>query len=169
MSQHGTSEGKKVLVLGLGNTILTDDGVGIYVMREIQKTLQHRNLFFQEASLAGLRLLDILAGYDAVVIIDSIKVQGGQPGDIFELDPDSLRSTTRLTSVHDVNLATALELGKQMGIPMPRTVKIYAIQAEDTDTFGERCTPKVEAAIFRAAQLIADQIIPLVRSMQRNA
>ncbi len=67
----------KTLVLGLGNDILCDDGAGLYVARELKKTLANRKDFsVAEASLAGLGLLDLLAGYDKAIVIDAIQTRG---------------------------------------------------------------------------------------------
>jgi hydrogenase maturation protease len=53
----------KTLVLGLGNDILSDDGVGIYVARELKKIIHSQDITVAEASLAGIGLLDMLAGW----------------------------------------------------------------------------------------------------------
>lgn len=149
----------KTLVLGLGNTILTDDGVGIYVARQLAAEISDPQVDVVEASLAGFNLLDLVVGYDRLIIVDSVVagvVPGGtgdapaadiQAGEVMELDPESLRSTLRLSSIHDLNLATALEFGRQMGLHMPHDIRIFVIAARDTTTFGETCTPEVAAAI----------------------
>ena len=69
-----------ILVLGLGNTILTDDGVGIYVAREIKKKLTYGDVTIQEASLGGLELLDVMTGFKRVILIDAMVIGSGEIG-----------------------------------------------------------------------------------------
>ncbi|KXS45348.1 MULTISPECIES: hydrogenase maturation protease [unclassified Candidatus Frackibacter] len=145
----------KTIILGMGNTIVSDDGVGLYVVRELEARINKENIDFQESSLAGFRLLDLLSGYDRVIVVDSIKTSKVEPGQVYKLDVDSLKSTFRLASAHDINFATALEFGEMMEMKMPDQIDIYAIEVVDNQTFHEGCTPKVEAAIPR----IVDEII----------
>ncbi len=148
----------KLLILGLGNTIVSDDGVGIYVGRQVKDLLAGPGVDFIEASLAGLQLLDYVCGYECLVIIDAIQTQGGVPGSLYYLTIESLRWTVRLASIHDVNLATALEFGRQMGMDVPDRVDIYAIEALDLKTFSESCTPQVAAAIPVLAERIVSDL-----------
>jgi hydrogenase maturation protease len=142
------------LVLGLGNPILRDDGVGIKVAREIGRRLISSSIDVREASVAGLGLLELIQGYTKVVLIDSIQIKGGVPGEIFLLDLNDLKHTIRLSSPHDVNFATAMELGKRLGLNLPQDIRIYAVQVEDISTFGENCSPSVERAISGIAEKI---------------
>ena len=142
------------LVLGLGNPILRDDGVGIKVAREIGRRLISSSIDVREASVAGLGLLELIQGYTKVVLIDSIQIKGGVPGEILLLDLNDLKHTIRLSSPHDVNFATAMELGKRLGLNLPQDIRIYAIQVEDISTFGENCSPSVERAISGIAEKI---------------
>lgn len=144
----------KTLILGLGNPILRDDGVGIKVAKEIGRRLDSSSIDVKEASIAGLDLLELIQGYTKVVLIDSIQIKGGMPGEIFPLDLNGLRSTIRLSSPHDVNFATALELGKKLGLNLPQEIRIYAIQVEDISTFDENCSPSIEKAICGIAEKI---------------
>ena len=144
----------KTLILGLGNPILRDDGVGIKVAKEIGRRLISSSIEVKEASIAGLDLLELIQGYTKVVLIDSIQVKGRMPGEILPLDLNDLRPTIRLSSPHDVNFATALELGKKLGLNLPQEIRIYAIQVEDISTFDENCSPSVEKAISGIAEKI---------------
>ncbi len=144
----------KTLILGLGNPILRDDGVGIRIMKEIGRRVDSSSIEVMEASIAGLEVLELIQGYTKVVLIDSIQIEGETPGEIFLLDLNDLRTTIRLSSPHDVNLATAMELGKKLGFNLPQEIKIYAIQAEDVSTFDEDCSASIEKAIPHIAEEI---------------
>ncbi len=147
----------KTLLLGLGNPILRDDGVGIKVAREVDRRVDSSWIEVTEACTAGLDLLELIQGYTKVVLIDSIQVKGRRPGEIFLLDLNDLKTTIRLTSPHDVNLATAMELGRKLGLPLPQEIKIYAIQVEDMFTFDEDCSPTVKRAISEIAEKIIQE------------
>ena len=148
----------KTLILGLGNPILSDDGVGPAVARELEGRIDPRVATVTEASLGGLNLLDLLVGYERVIIIDAIKTEDGKPGQIYRLDPAALITTRYAASPHDVNLATALELGKKLGLAMPQKIDIFAIEVSDTENFSEECTPAVAAAIPTCAAMVLREL-----------
>jgi hydrogenase maturation protease len=151
----------KVLVLGLGNPILTDDGVGIYVARAVAQRCSRSDITFAEASVGGLRLLEIIAGYERVIIVDAIRTTGGQPGDLYRLHPSDLHISLHVGSTHDLSLVGALALGRGLNIPLAQdeAITIWAVEVEDVTTFGETCTPRVQAAIPRVAQMVHHEVI----------
>jgi hydrogenase maturation protease len=146
----------KTLILGLGNPILTDDGVGIHVVRAVAARCHVDGLAFAEASIGGLRLLDNIAGYERVIMVDAIQTRDGKPGDIYRLHPNGLRASLHSGSTHDISLAGALALGRSMGMTLPddESIFIITIEVEDVLTFGETCTPVVAAAIPRAVEAV---------------
>jgi hydrogenase maturation protease len=147
----------KTIVLGLGNTILSDDGVGIYAARALKDDLADC-ADVVEAELAGFDLVELLAGYERAVIIDAIELDGETPGTVFRLAPDDLRITPRLASFHDIDIVTALALGERLELEMPSEVVIYAVQVEDALTIGEGCLPAVESVIPALTSEIAAQL-----------
>lgn len=148
----------KTVVLGLGNPILTDDGVGIKVVRALRPLLDNPNVILGESSLGGLGLLNVLSGYDRAIIIDAIQTRGGTPGDVYRLKPSDLAPCLHLSCAHDVDFATALELGRLMGIQLPEEMSIVAIEVRDMTTFSEECTPSVRAAIGVAAEMVLSEL-----------
>ena len=150
----------KTLVVGLGNPILTDDGVGIYIVREVAARCQQDHVAFAEASVGGLRLLDHLRGYERVIMVDAILTRDDEPGDIHRLHPGDLRASLHSGSTHDLSLPGALALGRGMGMGLPGDddIIIIAIAVEDVWTFGESCTPAVAAAIPRAAEMVLTEL-----------
>jgi hydrogenase maturation protease len=137
----------KTLVVGLGNSILCDDGVGIRVACEIATRIPTPDVDVIDTSTAGLDFIDMLADYDRAIIIDAINTHSGKPGEIYRLGTGVLNDTMHATSPHDINFASALELGKQLGLKMPSEIVVYAIEVADVITFSEICTPAVERAI----------------------
>jgi len=143
------------LVLGMGNPILSDDGVGLYVAERLQAGPMPDGVEVRQSEVAGLRLLELVKGYDKVVIIDAL-CSGRRPGDIVRYGADEFKGGHRYGSAHSIGLHTALELGRQMGMPMPDDVTVFAVEAEDIETFGEEFSAPVAAA--------AEEVVDLVRA-----
>jgi hydrogenase maturation protease len=153
----------KTILIGLGNPILTDDGVGVKVAYEVEARLGDQrpaNLTVTEASVGGLELMELLEGYDRAIIVDAIQTQNGhQPGTIFTLDLDDLREispTQHSASVHDTSLVTALEAGKQLGMKLPEEIIIFAVEVTNILDFSEHPTPPVAAAIPKVTEMVLD-------------
>lgn len=144
----------KTIVLGIGNTLRTDDGFGIYVVRELQKQNLPNNITCVETETGGFNLIDHLQGYDKAIIIDVIMSSKNNPGEILELSMDDIGKSEKLCQVHEIDLPTALSLGKKLGLKMPDDIKIYACVAKDIYTINEKCTESVNKAINNAVELI---------------
>ena len=142
-------EPPKTLVLGMGNPILSDDAIGCRLVADLRRALPPGPGldFVAECSVGGLNLIDVLAGYARVVVVDAVRTTGGRPGDWFEFTAADLRGTRHLSSVHDVNFATALELGRRLGRVLPRDedVHVIAVEIAAAATFGEELTPPLAA------------------------
>ena len=148
---------KKTIIIGLGNTILSDDGAGIYVAREIRKRCGTTPyITVVEASLGGIGLLDLMAGYQKVIIVDSIRTEHGSPGDIYRINVEDLGDPSYPTGPHFLDVRTAVELGSKFGYIMPEIIDIYAVEIRDNTTFSETLTPGVEKAIPELAGLIIE-------------
>ena len=152
----------KTLVLGIGNPILGDDGVGFHV---IQGLLQHvgngtANIDIREASIGGLSVLDVIVGYDKVVLVDAIKTDCGKAGQVYKLRPEDFTSTVHLTtSAHDTNLATAIKIGNEFAREqMPKEIVIFAIEVEEVTKFTEDMTEKVRKAVPEVVNLVLWEI-----------
>jgi len=143
------------LVLGVGNPILTDDGVGIRIARKLKE--EAPELEVTETSEVGITLLDLVVGYDRLIIIDSIKTKKGKPGELYALTLEHLKPSIEFSSSHGIGIATVLELGQRLGYRMPRCVSIYAVEIKDNTTFGEECTEEVEERIPFIAQRILEE------------
>ena len=147
----------KTLVLGLGNPILSDDGIGPKIAGELEGRVG-KNVTVMETSMAGLNLLDLLVGYDRAIIVDAIQTPGGRVGDIYRFDLEALQTTRHAASTHDVNLTTALELGKRLGMDVPGKIDILAIEVADVSNFSEECTPAVAEAVPVCVEMIVEEL-----------
>lgn len=107
--------------------------------------------------------MEMMVGYDRVILVDAIQTRNGQPGVVYRLtleDITSVMPTQHSASTHDMNLSTALEMGRRLGLALPETVEIFAIEAEDVVTFGETCTPAVTAAIPVVTEMVLRALAP---------
>lgn len=148
---------EKILVVGLGNPILGDDAVGLRVAQALKDRVAP-GIEVVEASIAGLDFLELLSGVDRAIIIDAIQTEGGRPGEIYRLEPGSFRATRHATTPHDVNFATALELGRRLSLPIPKSIVIFGIEACQVDTLSEECTPEVEEAVPRCVEMVIKEL-----------
>jgi hydrogenase maturation protease len=148
----------KTLVLGLGNPILSDDGVGIRVVHEVANQVRSSEITVSDTNVAGLGLLDSIVGYDKVIIIDAIQTERGQAGEIYRMGTEDFSQTKHFSSPHQINLATALELGKMLNLVMPKEISVLAVEAEDITSFSEECTPEVEKAIPEAVKMVLAEL-----------
>jgi hydrogenase maturation protease len=153
---------RPLLLLGLGNDILTDDAVGLFVVRELRPRLaSHPSIDIRETTEMGLALLDFITGYPKVVIVDSIQTGKAPPGFLHELDASALNQLTGRTP-HFVGVSETLALGRQLGLAMPEQVKIFAIEVEDPFTLGTAMTPALQLALPGIVQRIAAALQSLV-------
>jgi len=155
----------KTKVIGLGNPILTDDGVGVKVAMAVEQALPctgSDHVEVTEASAGGLRLMEMMIGYDRVILIDALtNGAAGNPGEVRRMtlaDLGKLSPTQHSACAHDTTLVTAMAAGRKMGLHLPEEVIIYAIDVENVTDFGELPTPAVAAAIPRATTAVLDEL-----------
>jgi hydrogenase maturation protease len=111
-----------------------------------------------ETSVAGLDFLDLLVGYDRAIIIDAIQTKEGKVGQIYRFEPEAFDATRHASTPHDVNFATALELGNRLGLDLPQRITIFAIEVQNVSSYSEECTPEVMAAIPSCVRMIAQEL-----------
>jgi hydrogenase maturation protease len=154
---------KKTLVLGLGNPILTDDGVGVLVAENVRAKLpEDTHIDITEVSVGGLTLMENMIGYDRVILIDAFQRLGeNSPGVVHRMSLEDLRSispTQHSASPHDASLVTAMETGQRMGLPLPDDVTIFAIEVENVMVFGDQPTPAVAAVIPQVTEAVLAEL-----------
>jgi hydrogenase maturation protease len=157
----------KTLILGLGNPLVSDDSVGLRVVKELATLLADRqDVEVGEDYWGGLRLMERMVGFDRAIVIDAI-VTGAEPGTILLLTPDDI-PTQRSSSAHDVNLPTALELGRRSELKLPQNqdILLVAVEAKDVINFSEQCTPAVAAAVPRVVQTVLQALAEMTDTAQ---
>jgi hydrogenase maturation protease len=142
----------KTLVIGVGNLLRCDDGVGIHVVNRLNEVASYIDTL--DVALGSIEILEAMKGRDRVFIVDAIQT-GGEPGTIYRVNLSGGEEPPRITHSHGVDLLTTLKLGDSL-FPgqMPREIVLLAVEAEDITTLSESCTSKVQAAIEKAIEII---------------
>jgi hydrogenase maturation protease len=142
------------VVLGVGNPVLGDDGVGLRVADHVRGLVAGRpGIEVRESERGGLDLVDLLDGFDVAVVVDAVLAPGVPAGSVRRLDLADAAATSHLHGAHGVDLAAAVELGRRLGARMPRDVWVVGVTVEDATTLREGLSPPVEAAVDPAARL----------------
>jgi hydrogenase maturation protease len=146
------------LVIGIGNSLAGDDGMGIRAIAQLRKTVSDQRVCFVESERAGLDLLDLLEGHPTALIIDAAWTGKKPPGTISSFSIRRPFAVETLPSLHTIGLCTVLVFGTTMGINLPEEVTVYTVEARDIETFHEGCTPEVEAAIQDLTDMIVTEL-----------
>ena len=133
---------------------MSDDAVGLKVSEAVEKLKMPGVDTLQEA-VGGLDIIPMLSGYRFAVIVDAIQTRMYEPGTVLIFDPESFDSTIADVPAHDVNLATAIRIGRELdNSVMPEIIKFIAIEVEDLQTVSEEMTSSVAAAVDPAKNAV---------------
>lgn len=151
----------KTIIVGLGNPLLGDDGVGWKVAQKVKQRLGDDSTLAVECySLSGLSLMEQLIGYERVILIDSLNTGQHEQGEVVTFTLDSLEDLTygHSASAHDASLKTALGVGRSMGerLPADKDIHVIAIEALHVYDFKEDLSPEVAASVPVAVQKVLD-------------
>jgi hydrogenase maturation protease len=146
-----------VLVLGLGNPLRGDDGIGPHVIEALNRRGLPEGATALDAGTGGLDLLQILEGWERAIIIDAADV-GREPGQFARFTPDEARfvGSEDATFLHNAGLAEVLALADAVGQPLPEMV-IFGVQPEKIG-WGEGLSEAVEAALPALVDAVLDEI-----------
>jgi hydrogenase maturation protease len=146
----------KTLVLGIGNPILGDDGVGFHIVEALQANPPADDVYFECVDASGFALLDYIVDYDRVVIVDAIMTVGGKPGTVYLLGLDNFRPSKHTISPHDTDLPTALKIGATMKLRIPGKIDIVAVEIPPVYEFSQELSAEVAEAVPEAAGMVRD-------------
>jgi hydrogenase maturation protease len=151
----------KTIIVGLGNPLLGDDGVGWKVAEEVKRHLvKYPDVVMECYSLSGLSLMEQLIGYQRVILIDSLNTGRHAQGEVVIFTLDMLEDLTygHSASAHDASLKTALAVGRSMGeqLPADKDIHVVAVEARHVYDFSEELSPEVAASVPVAVQKVFD-------------
>jgi hydrogenase maturation protease len=155
---------EKILVIGMGNPILGDDGVGWAVAREVGERIRAEggDVEVDYLSLGGLSLMERLIGCKKVILIDTLTTGKYPQGEVITFVLEDLVDLTsgHTTAAHDTSLKTALVTGRQLGADLPedRDIHVVAIESQHVYEIQEGLTPTAAAAVPLAVRKTLDLI-----------
>jgi hydrogenase maturation protease len=162
----------RILVAGVGNVLRGDDGFGVVTARQLMARNDiPENVTVIETGIGGMSLVqDLMAGYDALVLLDACH-RGGQPGQVYLLEPEVLEVAAMEPSVRrdffaDTHYATpsrALALVAAIG-SLPRIIRVIGCEAGEVDDYRLGLSPSVELATGRAVEMTIDVIKEIRKS-----
>lgn len=147
---------KPVLVLGIGNILLTDEGIGVRVIDRLQEIALPDNVEILDGGTAGVDLLDILADRQKVIIIDAVDA-GCTPGTVVCFGIDQLMPKDHPeVSLHELGIAETVFMTKQLGCA-PKEVTVYGIQPENINC-GLELSQTLQNAVEYVVELILTEL-----------
>jgi hydrogenase maturation protease len=149
---------KKTTVLGVGNLLLSDEGVGVHVVKRLMQMALPPGVGVIDGGVSGLGLVGVVAGTDRLIIIDAVK-GGGPPGSIYRFEIEDLAQypCTSQMSVHEIGVRDVLRLSGLVG-QAPKTT-IIGLEPKSME-MGMELTPEIQAKVPRVIELIFDELNP---------
>ncbi len=145
-----------VVVIGIGNVLHRDDGVGIHAVRRLRGSLP-QEVELVEGGVLGLDLLPYLEGKEKAVFIDAVDA-GEAPGAVFRFSPGQVprAGTPPPVSLHDLGLYDLVGAARLLG-QCPREMVVIAVQVKELGV-GSDLSPEVEAALSTVCRLVKEEL-----------
>jgi hydrogenase maturation protease len=152
----------RTLILGVGNDILTDDGIGSRLVIDLIKLINVPDVHFNTACCGGLEIVEYIKDFKRVIIVDAIRTQGGRPGAVYSFIPSDFRETSHLSNMHDVSFLTALELYDTLNLSLPDEIHIIAVEIAEDMKFSEEFTLQLEERYPEVLEKVHDIIKQII-------
>ena len=153
----------KTLILGMGNPILSDDGVGLALAEMFRNRVPEVDV--AASAMIGLSLFDLIMGYDAIFIIDAMTTKEGRIGEHKKIGEDDTCGTLHLFSSHGLNIFELMELGTQCGFDMPRLAAVYGVEIGREVAFDESLSPELSRKLPAIAEEIMADMTAILPSL----
>ena len=159
---HTTAGGRRaprspVLVLGVGNILLGDEGVGVRVIEKMQELELPDGVELLDGGTASIDILEYLKGREKVIIIDALRGGGDKPGTVYRFTPADIRVKRPVyTSLHQVGLLESLTMLDYTGESL-KDVTIYGIEVEKVGLSLD-VSPEITAVIPDLIELVLDDL-----------
>ncbi|MCK9423052.1 MAG: hydrogenase maturation protease [Bacteroidales bacterium] len=157
---------KSILIVGIGNDILTDDGIGPRLVNDLNKGRLPEGIIFRQAFLGGMELLDLIKDFDEVIFIDALKTGLNKPGTVHLFIPQDFEETLHLSNIHDIDFLTALELGKRTGMRLPFKIRIIAIEIIEDRVFSTDFSPQIRKCYPKILRKVQESIEMMLSEQQ---
>lgn len=142
---------KETLVLGVGNLLLKDEGVGIHVIRALESETLPPDVDLMDGGTGGLHLISWIQDYKRIIMVDAT-LDSHPPGTVRLIRPRYATDFPPLMSAHEIGLRDMIEAMIWME-KLPE-IQLIVISAEDISEVGMELTPVVEAAVPKVVEMI---------------
>ena len=153
-----TPKNSKPILIGVGNVLLSDEGVGIHIVRQLKKRDFSKLVEIHEIGTSSFELLNVIEGNSRVIIVDAVRMDE-KPGTVKEIDliiEDDISLLPQFTSLHQLDLISTLKMAKGV-IDLPKKIVLIGIEPASLDA-GIELSKLVEAAIPKAISEIIKSI-----------
>ena len=168
MTNPPSAEPGRIVILGVGNLLLTDEGVGpttIAYLEDRWRFPEHVELV--DGATAGLELMNVFGEAAHLVVVDTV-LGGAEPGAIYRFHPDQVPSGVRYrTSIHQITFLDAWTIARILG-PAPEVV-IIGVEPEDMSTPHVGLTPTIEARLPDIEEIVLGELVRLGVVPERRA
>jgi hydrogenase maturation protease len=147
---------KKIVILGVGNVLLSDEGVGVHVANELIKMELPDNVSVVEGGTDGFRLLNVITEADRLIVVDAVK-GGGEPGTIYRFDINDVRNSPSgfKTSVHQIGILEVIDLSGLIG-KTPHTT-VIGVEPKSLEMSLE-LSPEIKDKVPRVIELVLEDM-----------
>lgn len=145
----------KVLILGIGNTLMGDEGVGVSVVRELEKTALPQHIELLDGGTGGFLLLEPMQKAEKVILIDAA-IDGARAGTIRRLRPKFSTNYPKTLTAHDIGLKDLLDAFYLMGERQPE-VTLFAVSISDLQNMTTELSPELLPVVPQVAQMVLQE------------
>lgn len=145
------------MILGIGCTLLSDEGFGVQVVHEIERRYEFpENVELMDGGVLGVNLLGYISQTDHLIVVDAIRNKG-KPGDLYRLAGDQIPQRIRAkNSLHQVDFLEALTLCEALD-KVPETI-IIGVEPEDIETCSIELTPVTRSRVDVVIKMVLEEL-----------
>ena len=150
------SEGR-IVVLGIGNLLLKDEGVGVHLIQELEKETLPPNVELIDGGTSTLNVLPEIKGAKKIIVIDAMKA-GDEPGSIYRCQPkDLIPASDAPVSLHHIDFLQALKMAKLLGDDLEEQTVIYGVEPEEI-SWEIGLSPAIKKKMAKLKELVIEEI-----------
>jgi hydrogenase maturation protease len=148
---------KRTVIIGVGNLLLGDEGLGVHVVEELNEMNLPPNVEVFDGGTGGVSILNLMEGADKVIIVDAV-LGVGEPGQIYVVGIDKLlKGVVKFFSLHELDLLSALKIGKEMG-KLPPELVLVGVEPKNYEKYSMDLSPEVKAAVPKVIEVIMELV-----------
>lgn len=154
----------KILVLGIGNLLLTDDGVGVHAAQTLEQETWPENVTIMDGGTFTQDIFYLFEGYEHLLILDIVHT-GGVPGTLYRLTEDQLVHDERQRlSIHDIDLLDSLRMAEQLHGSKPKMI-VLGVEPHDYTTWSTSLSAPVQAKFEEFLNAARQEIQRIIDTM----